>query len=265
MTAPPAVLVRDLNFSYHREAVLRGLTFTIQAGSFVALIGPNGAGKTTLLRVLLGLLRPGSGVVQVFGGLPGDRSRPIGYVPQRVRVPAGFPLSVAEVVLMGRYGKLGLLRRPKATDRAHAAEALVRVGMGKQGARRFGELSGGQQQRVLIARALAGEPRLLILDEPTAGLDPSARARFYSLVCDLQHSDGLTVLCASHDLELLSEHADTLILLDRDGITEGPPSVVLKSDALARAYAFPAPHDHPAIPTGVDRGATRPPLSPLHP
>ena len=137
MTAPPAVLVRDLVFSYDREAVLKGATFTVQAGSFVALIGPNGAGKSTLLRVLLGLLRPGGGVVQVFGGPPGDRSRPIGYVPQRVRLPAGFPLSVAEVVLMGRYGKLGLLHRPKAADRAHAAEALVRVGMGEQGGRRF--------------------------------------------------------------------------------------------------------------------------------
>ena len=265
MTAPPAVLVRDLVFSYDREAVLKGATFTVQAGSFVALIGPNGAGKSTLLRVLLGLLRPGGGVVQVFGGPPGDRSRPIGYVPQRVRLPAGFPLSVAEVVLMGRYGKLGLLHRPKAADRAHAAEALVRVGMGEQGGRRFSELSGGQQQRVLIARALAGEPGLLVLDEPTAGLDPAARSRFYALVCDLQHSDGLTVLCASHDLELLSEHADTLVLLDGDVLAEGPPGVVLESAALARAYAFPAPHDHPAIPTGVERGATRPPTSPLHP
>ncbi|HCR04038.1 MAG TPA: hypothetical protein DIU18_02480, partial [Gemmatimonadetes bacterium] len=101
----------------------------------------NGAGKSTLLRVLLGLLRPGSGVVQVFGGPPGDRSRPIGYVPQRVRLPAGFPLSVAEVVLMGRYGKLGLMHSPKDADRVHVAEALVRVGMDGKANRRFGELS----------------------------------------------------------------------------------------------------------------------------
>lgn len=248
MSTPPAVLVRDLVFAYDREVVLRGATFTVQVGSFTALIGPNGAGKSTLLRVLLGLLRPGSGVVQVFGGPPGDRSRPIGYVPQRVRLPAGFPLSVAEVVLMGRYGKLGLMHRPKDADRVHVAEALVRVGMDGQASRRFGELSGGQQQRVLIARALVGEPLLLLLDEPTAGLDPAVRARFYALVCDLQHSHGLTVLCASHDLEALSEHADRLVLLDGDVRTEGPPSVVLESAALARSYEFPAPHDHTVIP-----------------
>ena len=265
MTTPPAVLVRDLVFAYDRDAVLRGATFTVQAGSFVALIGPNGAGKSTLLRVLLGLLRPASGVVQVFGGPPGDRAHPIGYVPQRVRLPAGFPLSVAEVVLMGCYGKLGLLHRPQAADRALAAETLVRVGMGEQAGRRFSELSGGQQQRVLIARALAGEPGLLILDEPTAGLDPAARARFYALVCDLQHSDGLTVLCASHDLQVLAEHANTLVLLDGDVLTEGPPAVVLESAALERAYAFPAPHAHSVTPTGVERGVTRPPSSPYRP
>ena len=248
MTVPPAVLVRDLVFAYQRESVLRGATFTVPAGCFAALIGPNGVGKSTLLRLLLGLLRPGSGVVQVFGGPPGDRSHPIGYVPQRVRLPAGFPLSVDEVVLMGRYGRLGLLHGPKAKDRAHADEALLRVGMREQAGRRFSELSGGQQQRVLIARALAGEPGLLLLDEPTAGLDPAARARFYALVCDLQHSDGLTVLCASHDLEVLSEHADTLVLLDGEVLAEGPPGVVLESAALARAYAFPEPHDHPTRP-----------------
>ena len=248
MSVSPAVLVRDVWFAYEREAVLRGATCTVQAGSFTALIGPNGAGKSTLLRVLLGLLRPSNGVVQVFGGAPGDRSRPIGYVPQRVWLPAGFPLSVAEVVLMGRYGRLGLLHRPKAADRAHAAEALVRAGMSEHAGRRFSDLSVGQQQRVLIARALAGEPRLLLLDEPTAGLDPAARARFYALVCDLQHSHGLTVLCASHDLEVVSEHVDALVLLDGDVRAEGPPSEVLGSAALASAYAFPAPHDHGAAP-----------------
>ncbi len=244
MSAPSAVAVRDVWFAYGREPVLRGASFSVKTGSFTALIGPNGAGKSTLLRVLLGLLRPSRGAVEIFGGQADDRSRPIGYVPQRVRLPAGFPLSVAEVVLMGRYGRLGLLNRPKAADRAQAADALARAGMSEHAGRRFSDLSGGQQQRVLIARALAGEPRLLLLDEPTAGLDPAARARFYALVCDLQHSAGLTVLCASHDLEVVSEHVDALVLLDGDIRAEGPPSVVLASAALARAYAFPAPHDH---------------------
>jgi ABC-type Mn2+/Zn2+ transport system ATPase subunit len=239
------VLVRDVWFGYGREPVLEGVTFTVAPGSFTALIGPNGAGKSTLLRILLGLLRPTRGRVEIFGAPAGDRGRPIGYVPQRVRLPAGFPLTVAEVVLMGRYGRLGLLRRPGPTDRARAADALAQVGGTDLAPRRFSDLSGGQQQRVLIARALAGEPHLLLLDEPTAGLDPAARARFYALVCDLQHGQGLTVLCASHDLEVVSEHVDRLVLLDRAVRAEGPPREVLESAALGRAYAFPARHEHP--------------------
>jgi ABC-type Mn2+/Zn2+ transport system ATPase subunit len=242
-----AVSVRNVWFAYGREPVLRGASFEIAPGSFTALIGPNGAGKSTLLRILLGLLEPDRGQVVLFGKPPGDRSLPIGYVSQRVRLPAAFPISVAEVALMGRYGRLGLVRRPGAADRAHASAALARVGMAEHARRRFGELSGGQQQRVLIARALAGEPRLLLLDEPTAGLDPAARARFYALLCDLQHDRGLTVLCASHDLEVVSEHVDRLVLLDREVRASGPPREVLASPALTQAYAFPAPHDHGEI------------------
>jgi ABC-type Mn2+/Zn2+ transport system ATPase subunit len=173
------VLCRDVWFAYHHEApALEGVSFAVAPGSFTALIGPNGAGKSTLLRILLGLLRPDRGEVEIFGAPAGDRGRPIGYVPQRVKLPAGFPLTVSEVVLMGRYGRLGLLRRPGAADRTLAAEALAQVGMSELAGRRFSDLSGGQQQRALIARALAGEPHLLLLDEPTAGLDPAARARF---------------------------------------------------------------------------------------
>jgi ABC-type Mn2+/Zn2+ transport system ATPase subunit len=248
----PAVACRDVWFAYdHQEPALQGVTFTVAPGSFTALIGPNGAGKSTLLRILLGLLAPDRGSVEIFG-LPagarrtdaGGTSRPIGYVPQRVKLPAGFPLTVAEVTLMGRYGRLGLLRRPGAADRARAADALAQVGMSELAGRRFSDLSGGQQQRALIARALAGEPHLLLLDEPTAGLDPAARARFYALVCDLQHGQGLTVLCASHDLEVVAEHVDRLVLLDRAVRADGAPREVLTSAALGRAYAFPDPHDH---------------------
>ncbi|HVQ24967.1 MAG TPA: metal ABC transporter ATP-binding protein, partial [Planctomycetota bacterium] len=232
-------------FSYDHDApALEGASFAVAPGSFAALIGPNGAGKSTLLRLLLGLLRPARGTLEIFGAPPGGRAAPIGYVPQRVKLPAGFPLTVAEVALMGRYGRLGLLRRPAAADRALALHALEQVGLADQARRRFSDLSGGQQQRALIARALAGEPNLLLLDEPTAGLDPAARARFYALVCDLQHGQGLTVLCASHDLEIVSEHVDRLILLDRAVRADGSPGDVLASAALTRAYAFPVGHEH---------------------
>ena len=237
-------MVRDVWFAYDGEPVIRGATFEVAAGSFTALIGPNGAGKSTLLRILLGLLRPARGRIEVFGGPPGDRTQPIGYVAQRVRLPIGFPISVAEVALMGCYGRLGPLRWPRVSDRARVTAALERVGMREHSRRRFGELSGGQQQRVLIARALAGDPRLLLLDEPTAGLDPAARARFYALVCDLQHDEGLTVLCASHDLEVVSAHVDRLVLLDHEVRAAGPPREILASPELAQAYAFPEPHDH---------------------
>lgn len=123
-------------------------------------------------------------------------------------------------------------------------ESLALVGLAEAASRRFQDLSGGQQQRVLIARALCGQPRLLLLDEPTAGLDSGARARFYSLVCELQHGQGLTLLCATHDLDVVGEHADALILLDRVVLAQGSPEEVLAGSALGRAYSFPKAHDH---------------------
>jgi ABC-type Mn2+/Zn2+ transport system ATPase subunit len=238
------VELRGVTFSYNGVPALEEVTLEVPRGSFTALIGPNGAGKSTVLRLLLGLLRPDRGEVRVLGERPGTPGLSIGYVPQRMRIPSGFPLSVHEVVLMGRYGRLGLGHRPARVDHDKAAESLRRVGMEHLARRRFGELSGGQQQRVLIARSLAGEPRLLLLDEPTAGLDPAAQARFYSLVCDLQKEADLTLLCASHDLGVVSAHADRVILLDRSIRAQGSPSEVLGSRALERSYGFPPPHHH---------------------
>jgi manganese transport system ATP-binding protein len=147
---------------------------------------------------------------------------------------------------MGRTGVLGPGRRPRAEDRDRARAALAQVGLADAPGRRFQDLSGGQQQRVLIARALCSEPRLLLLDEPTAGLDSGARARFYALVCELQHAQGLTLLCATHDLDVVGDHADSLILLDRTVRVQGDPADVLRSGALGRAYPFPTAHVHSA-------------------
>lgn len=240
----PAVALRRVSFAYDGTPALRDVSVRLDRGTFGAFIGPNGAGKSTALKLLLGLLRPDDGEVEVFGHRPGDPREPIGYVPQRVEVPSTFPISAREVVLMGRYVRLGWGRRPGADDRRRAEEALDDVGLASRVDARFGDLSGGQQQRVLIARALVGEPRLLLLDEPTAGLDPAARARFYTLVCDLQRAHGLTVVCASHDIEDVAAHADRLVLLDRTVRAAGPPETVLSSPALEGTYAFPRPHEH---------------------
>lgn len=248
-----AVRLSGVTVSFGARTALEGVGFEVPEGAFVALIGPNGAGKSTCLRVVLGLIEPDAGTVEVFGSRPGSMPGALGYVPQRIVIPRGFPISVLDVVLMGRTARLGPGRRPGRADREQARAALERVGMGDAVARRFQDLSGGQQQRVLIARALCGEPRLLLLDEPTAGLDSGARARFYALVCDLQHDEGLTVLCATHDLDVVGDHADTLILLDRTVRAIGAPADVLSSGALGRAYPFPEEHVHQPPPGAVDR------------
>jgi ABC-type Mn2+/Zn2+ transport system ATPase subunit len=165
-------------------------------------------------------------------------------VPQKVTIPRGLPISVLDIVLMGRTALLGPGHRPKRTDREMARNALEQVGLAEMAGRRFQDLSGGQQQRVLIARALCSHPRLLLLDEPTAGLDSAARARFYALVCDLQHARGLTLLCATHDLDVVGDHADVLILIDRSIRAQGTPAEILQGGALSGAYRFPAPHAH---------------------
>jgi ABC-type Mn2+/Zn2+ transport system ATPase subunit len=245
---------------YGGHPALDDVSFDVSEGTFTALIGPNGTGKSTCLKLLLGLVRPQAGRVEVFGESPGFGASGIGYVPQSVEIPKGFPISVEEVALMGRYGALGPGRRPKKEDRERVRVALEQVHLAESAPRRFQDLSGGQQQRALIARALCGEPRLLLLDEPTAGLDSGARARFYALVCDLQHAQGLTLLCATHDLDVVGDHADNLILLDRTVQAHGPPDEVLSSGAMSRAYPLPKAHVHVhshGSPEEADRGGAR--------
>jgi len=242
---PPALRLSGVSVDYDRRPALESVSFEVPEGTFTALIGPNGAGKSTCLKLLLGLVRATTGTVEVFGRPPGREPGLIGYVPQTVELPRGFPISVEEVALMGRYGVLRPGHRPGRVDRERVLESLDQVHLADLAERRFQDLSGGQQQRALIARALCSEPRLLLLDEATAGLDTGARARFYALVCDLQRARGLTLLCATHDLDIVADHADALILLDRTVRAEGAPADVLQSSAMSRAYPLPAAHVHP--------------------
>lgn len=236
----PAVQVEDLTVRLGGTLVLDRVSFTVQAGSFAAIIGPNGAGKTTLLRILLGLVTPCRGSVQLFGKMPRrsrNRQHGIGYLPQRKEFDRRFPVSAHDVAMMGRTACIGLLRFATSDDRRAAAETLKRIGFKEELIDRpIGELSGGQQQLAFLARALCSHTRLLLLDEPTTGLDPAAQERFYEVVQMLKHDLGLTILVISHDLNAVSRFADHFICLNRTVLVQGKPSEVLASPRLQEAY-----------------------------
>lgn len=210
---PPAITIENVSFAYDREPVLKNVDLHIETGNFTVLIGPNGGGKTTLLKLILGLLEPDRGTVRVFGRAPGAVAHRIGYVPQYLHVNTGFPISARDVVLMGRLGpKRGRSRLARA-DLAAAQQALDRLDMGRFQNRRIGDLSGGQVQRVMIARALVSEPELLLLDEPTANIDPKGQKNFYELLIALNQS--LTILLVSHDAMMLSSYAKSVACVNQ--------------------------------------------------
>lgn len=207
------ITVRHLYAGYEHEQVLEDVNMTIYAGDFVGLIGPNGGGKTTLLKVLLGLLSPARGTVEIMGRPVRTGRQHIGYVPQIVAFDHEFPISVWDVARMGRLGKRRLLRRYTAEDNAIVANALRQVEMFEMRGRPIGELSGGQRQRVYIARALAAQPDILLLDEPTSSIDPSASTSIYELLRDL--NAGVTIVLISHDMNAVSSYVKTIGCLNR--------------------------------------------------
>jgi manganese/zinc/iron transport system ATP- binding protein len=232
----PAELVRacGVTLGYGRRTILAGVDFTIERGDFLGVMGPNGSGKTTLLKAFLGLLTPLSGTIEFPSGEPPR----FGYVPQRERLDPHFPLSALEVAVMGRYGRLGPMRRAGKDDFEVARSCLARVRMLDRADVRYRELSGGQQQRVLIARALAGEPDALLLDEPTNGMDLEAERAIMELLLDLQRERATTVVFVTHLLSAIEHFARRVALITRDGgILEGNKSEMLSPDVLARAYA----------------------------
>lgn len=220
--------------------ILDGVSFTINAGSFTGLIGPNGAGKTTLLRALLGLIRPDAGAIRVFGHSPGHAHNMIGYVPQTRHTDPNFPISVRDVVMMGRYGVLGIGRRPGGADREAVADALDKVGMSALADKKFGALSGGERQKALIARALCGGPRLLLLDEPTTGVDAVAQDSFYAMLEQLKTGLKMTILLVSHDVGVITNMVDDLICLNQRVFCHGAAPDVVKEGMIGQAYGTKA-------------------------
>ncbi len=225
--AEPVLRVQDVSFAYEDGAtVLDHLTLQIAAGEFVALVGPNGAGKSTLLKIMLGLLKPQQGHVFLFGQ---DQRRfkewwRIGYVPQRLEQSnPHFPATVEEIVMLGRAAKRGLFRWPGREDHVAVSRALELAGIDNLRHRMIGLLSGGQQQRVYIARALAAEPDLLVLDEPTAGVDAESQSRFYGLLHSLNKELGVSLVFVSHDIGPLRQMLDTVACIDRSLCYYGPP------------------------------------------
>jgi zinc transport system ATP-binding protein len=221
----PALAAHGIAFSYGREPVLDGVDLAVHAGEFAALAGPNGSGKSTLLRILLGLLTPTSGRVEIFGQAPSDlRERwRVGYVPQRPRIAPDLPATVAEVVAAGRLSKQGWWRRQHAVDRAAIDHAIESVALADQRTKRLSELSGGQQQRALIAKALVAEPRLLILDEPIAGVDVESQRLFRDSLVHLVREHDTAILLVSHELGAVADDLDHVLVLKRSIVFDGPP------------------------------------------
>ncbi|WP_340022598.1 metal ABC transporter ATP-binding protein [Paenibacillus sp. FSL K6-1096] len=208
--------MRDVVFGYGNEPVISGLSLDIEAGQFIGITGPNGAAKTTLLKLMLGLLKPWSGTVTLNRGMDGAGRPVIGYVPQQVAsFNAGFPSKVIELVRSGCYARLGLFGRFSKQQEALVERSLRQVEMWEYRNSRIGELSGGQKQRICIARALAQQPQVLVLDEPVTGMDAASRSGFYQLMRHDVTSHGRTVIMVTHNLGETSSYLDTVISLER--------------------------------------------------
>ena len=235
-SAKPVVTLEGASFSYGTATVLTGVTGQVPAGQALALVGPNGSGKTTLMRALLGMVTVSRGRVRVNGAAPGRAPRgSVGYVPQLSDLDPTFPVTVREVVQMGMYSQLGILRRPGAEARRRALEALESVGLADRADRRFGTLSGGQQQRVLVARCVAARPRLILLDEPFNGLDQPNRDALLSIITDLK-DQGISLVISTHDLVLAQETCEQAALLAGRQIAFGPRDDVLVARYIDEAY-----------------------------
>lgn len=233
------ISVSHLSFHYGEERILEDISFEIHQADFVGIVGPNGSGKTTLLKLLLGLLRPDSGEVLVFGQptKTGKNSHEVGYIPQKVtQLETKFPITVEEVVRLGRISQKALFRQLGSDDEKIVKRCLETVGLTKFRHKLITDLSGGQQQRAFIAKALAGQPKLLILDEPTVGIDVESQETFYALLSELNKKHGLTIVIVSHDLDVVTNQVSSVLCLNKTVVYHGDPKNFMNADYLEKLY-----------------------------
>jgi manganese/zinc/iron transport system ATP- binding protein len=230
-----ALEVHDLTVAYRTQPVLWDVDMVLPAGRMIAIVGPNGAGKSTLLKAVLGLVKPLTGWVKVFGGSYRARRSWVGYVPQRESVDWDFPTSALDVVTMGLYGRVGWLRRPGRRHRETALACLAKVGIRDLAQRQISQLSGGQQQRVFLARALAQDARLYLMDEPFAGVDATTERAILTLLKELRDR-GRTVVAVHHDLQTVAEYFDHVVLLNMRLVASGPVETTFTPENLQRTY-----------------------------
>lgn len=229
------IKIENLSVAYQKKPVLTNIHYVSPEGECIGIIGPNGAGKSTLLKSIMGLLPLVTGSVYIYGQPIQKQRQKVSYVPQRESVDWDFPTNVLDVVLMGRYGKLGWFRRPGQSDRAMAMECLEKVGMADLANRQISQLSGGQQQRVFLARALVQEAEIYLMDEPFAGVDAATEKAIVQVLHELKQQRK-TVFVVHHDLQTVKEYFDSLILLNQRLIAAGPTKDVFTIDLLQKTY-----------------------------
>ena len=232
---PAHLAVENITVSYNGHPALSDVSFDVPQGTRVALVGSNGAGKSTLFKALVGLLPLKSGRILIHGKSWGNHVECVAYVPQREDVDWHFPLTVSDVVMMGRYGQLGWLKRPGKQDREIVARSLAQMNIANLATKPIGDLSGGQQQRVFLARALAQEPHILLMDEPFTGVDVATQEATLNLLDELKREQ-VTVMVSTHDLNLAGSRFDQVVLLNRHLIAYGTPAQVFTSANVASAF-----------------------------
>lgn len=235
MSGPPPVEVHDLTVSYDKKPVLWNIDVSIPEGQIIGIIGPNGAGKSTLIKAVMGLMPADSGWVKIYGEPLARQRRLVGYVPQRESVDWDFPVTVRDVVLMGTYGRLGLFRRPGKAERELCDRCLAQVGMAAYADRQIANLSGGQRQRVFLARALAQESRIYLMDEPFVGVDAATESAIIELLRNLK-DQGRTLLVVHHDLQTAPEYFDSILLLNMRLVAFGPTQEMFTTELLQKTY-----------------------------